>query len=95
MEILYADDLAITAESLVELKERYLIWKNKIESKGLKVNIRKTKIIKCYKNKGPVFRPGKHLRDVCKNGVSRNCHNCLHPPEREKEAHKFKLGQVD
>lgn len=85
MEILYTDDLAITAESLVELKERYLIWKKKIESKGLKVNIRKTKIIKCYKSKGLLFRPGKNLRDVCKNGVSRNCHNCLHPPEREKE----------
>ena len=42
-EMLYADDLVIIAEGLVELEERYLTWKNNIESKGLKVNIGKAK----------------------------------------------------
>ena len=35
-ETLYADDLVIIAESLAELEERYLTWKNNTDSKGLK-----------------------------------------------------------
>ena len=57
-------DLVIT-ESLIELEERYLTWKNNIESKGLKVNIGKTKTMKCGTNKGPVFTSGKYLCGVC------------------------------
>ena len=44
--VLYADYLVIIAERLVELEERYLAWKTNIESKGLKVNIGMTKIMK-------------------------------------------------
>ena len=80
-EMPYADDFVIIAESLVELKESYLTWKNNIESKGLKVNIRKTKIMKCSTNEGPVFASSKYLCIVCKKGVSRNsvyCSFCKH-----------------
>ena len=43
-ELLYADDLVIIAKSLKEL-DSYCSWKNSIESKGLKVNMKKTKVM--------------------------------------------------
>ena len=70
-EMLYADDLVIIAESLVELGERYLTWKNNIESTGLKVNIGKIKIMKCGTNEGTVFASSKDPCGVCKKGVGR------------------------
>ena len=44
-ELLYADDLVIMSEDMEDLKERFWNWKNALESKGLKVNIRKTKVM--------------------------------------------------
>ena len=43
-ELLYADDLVIIAETLSELLERFRVWKANLESKGLHVNVAKTKI---------------------------------------------------
>jgi hypothetical protein len=45
MELLYADDLVIMGESLKELEKKFLEWKRVMESKGLKVNVNKTKIM--------------------------------------------------
>ena len=42
---LYTDDLIIIAETLEELGARYAAWKNCIESKGLSVNLAKTKVM--------------------------------------------------
>ena len=44
-EILYADDLVLMSESMENRKEKFLKWKEAFESKGLKVNLKKTKII--------------------------------------------------
>ena len=44
-ELLYADDLAITAESKEELEERLQSWQRALEAKGLKVNCRKTEVL--------------------------------------------------
>ena len=44
-ELLYADDLVIMAESLQELERRYIEWKNSLESKYLRVNVGKMKIM--------------------------------------------------
>ena len=46
-ELLYADDLVIMRENMEDLKERFWNWKNALESKGLKVNTRKTKLMVC------------------------------------------------
>ena len=46
-EDLYADDLVIIADSLVECVRRLLIWKEAMEKKGLKVNAGKTKVMIC------------------------------------------------
>ena len=42
-ELLYVDDLVIISEDREDLKERFWNWKDAMESKGLKVNTRKTK----------------------------------------------------
>ena len=44
-EILYADDLVLMSESMENLKEKFLKWKEVFESKGLKVNLKKTKVM--------------------------------------------------
>ena len=44
-ELLYAGDLVIMSEDMEDLKERFWNWKNALESKGLKVNTRKTKLM--------------------------------------------------
>ena len=42
-EILYADDLVLTSESLEDLRERFRRWRSALEDQGLKVNVGKTK----------------------------------------------------
>ena len=44
-KILYADDLVLMNEKNRELKEKLLKWKETFESKGLKVNFKKTKVM--------------------------------------------------
>ena len=44
-ELLYADDLVIMSKDMEDLKERFWNWKDALESKGLKVNTRKTKVM--------------------------------------------------
>ena len=54
-EILYADDLVLMSKSIENLKEKLLKWKEAFESKGLKMNLKKTKImVSC--SKGKVFK---------------------------------------
>ena len=43
-ELLYADDLVLMREDMEDLKERFWNWKDALESKGLKINTRKTKV---------------------------------------------------
>ena len=44
-ELLYADDPVFMSETMEGLKERFGNWKHALESKGLKVNTRKTKLM--------------------------------------------------
>ena len=43
MELLYADDLVLMAETLKLLEERIVKWKNGMEGMGLRVNMGKKK----------------------------------------------------
>jgi hypothetical protein len=43
LEILYADDLVLMADSMEELQLKFDRWKSVIDRKGLKVNMGKTK----------------------------------------------------
>ena len=44
-EILYADDLVLMSESIESLKKKFLKLKEAFESKELKVNLKKTKVM--------------------------------------------------
>ena len=44
-EILYADDLVLMSESMQNLKKKFSKWKEAFKSKGLKVNLKKTKVM--------------------------------------------------
>jgi len=43
-KLLYADDLAVIAETEEELIKRFYEWKDNVESKGMRVNMNKTKV---------------------------------------------------
>ena len=43
--LLYADDLVLISETIEGLRNKFLKWKEAIESKGLKVNLGKTKVM--------------------------------------------------
>ena len=44
-EMLYVDDLVLTSEMMEGLREKFWKWKEAFESKGLKVNLGKTKVV--------------------------------------------------
>ena len=44
-ELLYASDLVLMAKSEAGLKQKLLKWKSRMEAKGLKVNVGKTKVM--------------------------------------------------
>ena len=44
-EMLYEDDLVLTSETMEGLREKFWKWKAAFESKGLKVNLRKSKVV--------------------------------------------------
>ena len=44
-ELLYADNLAVIAETGEELIKRLNDWKDNVESKGTRVNMNKTKVM--------------------------------------------------
>ena len=45
MSEMYADDLVLTSETMEELREKFWKWKEVFESKGLEVNVGKTKVV--------------------------------------------------
>lgn len=44
-EMLYADDLVLMSETMKGLREKFWKWKEAFKSKGLKVNLGKTKVV--------------------------------------------------
>ena len=80
-ELLYADDLAIIASSKEELLERLKQWKDGMEAKGLRVNMKKTKIMISGRNLGTLKDSGRFPCAVCRSGVGSNsifCNGCSH-----------------
>ena len=77
MELLYADDLVLVAESEELLMEKLRKWKKGMELKGLRVNIGKTKVMRCQVRIGQAEDSGKYPCGVCKQGVSDNSIKCV------------------
>ena len=46
-ELLYADDLVLMADSMEELTVKLEKWKESLETKGLRVNLSKTNVMRC------------------------------------------------
>ena len=72
MELLYADDLVLMAESEELLLEKLRKWKNGMEAKGLRVNAGKTKVMRCWLSRFQSEDSGKHPCGVCRKGVGDN-----------------------
>ena len=80
-ELLYADDLAVMADSLEECIARLKVWKEGIESKGLRVNIKKTKHMVWGPRLDLLRDSGAFPCAVCRSGVGVNsiqCSQCMY-----------------
>ena len=80
-ELLYADDLVIIADTMEELNSRLSTWKLHMETKGLRVNMGKTKIMCSGKGMNILKDTGKYPCGVCRSGVGSNsifCTGCAH-----------------
>ena len=76
IELLYADDLVLIAETkelLLEVKK----WKKGMEKKGLRVNAGKTKIMWCRLSMGQAEDSGEYPCGVCRKGVGDNLIFCV------------------
>ena len=79
-ELLYADDLMISADSMEELLVKLKTWKTEMEKKGLRVNMGKTKIMVSGMDLDLLKKSGKDPCGVCQKGVGSNaifCGGCL------------------
>jgi hypothetical protein len=76
MELLYADDLVLMAESEELLVEKVRRWKVGMEERGLKVNMGKTKVMRCRDGTGQTQKTGKYPCGVCGKGVGSNSIQC-------------------
>ena len=80
-ELLYADDLVIIAETIAELTQKLEVWRVNLENKGLRVNMKKTKIMFAGVNMDKLINTGLWPCGVCRSGVGRNsifCSGCKH-----------------
>ena len=74
-ELLYADDLAVIAETEEKLIKRFNEWKDNMESKGMTVNMNKTKVISGERQK--VMQTAVRWPcGVCSKGVGSNSLQC-------------------
>ena len=72
LELLYADNLILMAESEESLRDKIVKWKSGLEAKGLKMNTGKTKVMFSCSMKDKLEEKGKWPCGVCKKGVGNN-----------------------
>ena len=75
LELLYADDLILTAETREEVWEMFNKWKDAMELRGLRINLSKTKLLVTGKSGRPI-ESGNYPCGVCGRGVGRNSIEC-------------------
>ena len=77
--MLYADGLVILVETFGGLMTKMAVWKNGLESKGLKVNIGKTKVMISGRDPHILQTSGEYSCAVCRRDVGKNwtfCSGC-------------------
>ena len=67
-ELLYADDLVLTAETKEEVISMFLKWKEAMEMPGLRVNMSKTKLMVTGKQMTNLLQSGRYPCAVCGQG---------------------------
>ena len=72
---MYADDLVLICETKEEARQRFVAWRNALENKGLKVNISKTKVLRCARDGVPKEAAVDPCR-VCRKRVGVNSIHC-------------------
>ena len=75
-ELFFADDLVIIAESLQECIDRVLIWREKMEAKGLRVNMVKTMFMASGVDLDALTDSSKFPCAVCRKGVGTSSIEC-------------------
>ena len=78
-ELLYADDMTLMEESEGGIKDKLMKWKSGLETRGMKVNMSKTKVMKSMGNKVCTQKEGKWPCRVCNKGVGSSsilCSKC-------------------
>ena len=78
-ELLYADDLAVIAETEEEPTKRLNEWKDNVESKGMRVNMNKTKVMISGERQKVRQKAVSWPCVVCSKGVGSNslqCNSC-------------------
>ena len=76
-ELLYADDLILMSDTEEALMAQLGAWKEQMEVKGLRVNVGKTKVMKCSVQSAQVEKSGKWPCAVCSKGVGSNSITCV------------------
>ena len=76
-ELLYADDLVLTAESEDEAVNMFNRWKGEMEKRGLKVNMEKTKTMVTGKGTNERVQSGRWPCACCGRGVGSNSVLCI------------------
>jgi len=75
-ELLYADDLAVIAETEEELIKRLNEWTNNVENRGMRVNMNKTKVMIRGERQKPVQKAARWPCGVCGRGAGSNSMLC-------------------
>jgi len=75
-ELLYGDDLAVIAETEDELIKRLNEWKDNGESKGMRVNMNKTKVMISGERQKVRQKAVRWPCGICSKGVGSNSLKC-------------------
>ena len=97
-ELLYADDLVIIAESVDVLRKKLGTWKSNMENKGLRVSMKKTKILFSGRHMNMLKDSGRWPCGVCRSGVGRNsifCLGCKHWVHKKCSGIRGRLREDD
>ena len=73
--LMYADDLVLICETKEKARQRFVTWRNTLESKGLMVNISKTKVMRCARD-GVLKEAAVDPCSVCGKRVGVNSIHC-------------------
>jgi len=75
-ELLYADDLAVIAETEEDLIKRFNEWKDNMENRGMRVNMNKSNIMISEERQKPMQKAARWPCGVCGRGVGSNSVQC-------------------